>query len=804
MSDAASGDPFAPLAPASGRRRGSRSVWIVVVPVPLDAPAAPTRHPTLGAPSKTWPYRSAKGDLLGYICRFEAPGGKETRPLTLCKSSAQGRLEWRWQTWPVPRPLYGLDTLSARPAAPVMVVEGEKSADAAAVLLPDYVVVASPGGANSAERADWSPLAGRWVVIWPDADLAGAGYADAAAAALNKAGAHSIAIIDPPGGFVHVAKRPETEKERQTDFGAFADRDVVVWPDASDPVYADELVKQIQVAGARTVRVRARPAGAIEGWDIADGLDEGWRAARATELINAARPYVATERGARGLSVRRRAAPTQKEILARITENLELWHDSARLPCVSLTVEGRATQCDLPPVAAHREHWPINSAFFRDWLSYEFFKQTDAVPTAAALSDVTRVLQARAINEGLQHTTAIRVGELDGLVYLDLCDPQWRIVEIEKNGWRCVSGARIKFLRSPSMLALPEPEPVDDTRSPIEDLRQFANTASDDDFIMLVGFLVAAFRPPTAPYPILAVSGEHGTGKSNMCAMFRDLVDPNEAPIRAAPPDAHNLFLSSSNSHLQIFDNLSRLDGWLSDALCQVSSGGGFAKRQNYADRDETIFRVRKPLILNGIPFLPERPDLADRTIGVTLAPIAPNARRSELALWRAFRAARPRILGHLCTAVSCALRRLESVSLPDLPRMADSLLWMTAAAPAFNWPESIFVDAYQRNQRAVIAEAFEANPLAMSLATFMEGHPSGWEGAAAELLPGLNGCTKEAIQRLKSWPSTAQRLGQALRRVAPLMRKVKGFSIDQARGEHRNWRIIPPPAPGSAAPRMP
>jgi putative DNA primase/helicase len=276
----------------------------------------------------------------------------------------------------------------------------------------------------------------------------------------------------------------------------------------------------------------------------------------------------------------------------------------------------------------------------------------------------------------------------------------------------------IKFLRSPSMLALPEPELVDDARSPIEDLRQFANTRSDDDFIMLIGFLVSALRPPSVPYPILSVDGEHGTGKSNMCAMFRDLVDPHEAPIRAAPPDAHNLFLSASNSHLQIFDNLSRLEPWLSDALCQVSSGGGFAKRQNYADREETIFRVRKPIVLNGIPFLGERPDLADRMIGVTLSPIAASARRPEADLWTTFRAARPLILGHLLTAVSFALRRIDRVSLPELPRMADSLLWMTAAAPAFNWPETALVDAYARNQRAVIAEAYDANPVAGALFT--------------------------------------------------------------------------------------
>jgi hypothetical protein len=116
------------------------------------------------------------------------------------------------------------------------------------------------------------------------------------------------------------------------------------------------------------------------------------------------------------------------------------------------------------------------------------------------------------------------------------------------------------------------------------------------------------------------------------------------------------------------------------------------------------------------------------------------------------------------------------------------------------NWPENIFLEAYQRNQRAVVAEAFDANPFALALDAFMGGQPGGWEGSAAELQPGLNACTKEAVQKLKSWPSTPQRLGQALRRVAPLMRKVKGWSIEQSRGEHRNWRIIPPAPVGGVS----
>src|SRR5215469_11775491 len=63
----------------------------------------------------------------------------------LCNRFGSRLREWRWQSWPAPRPLYGLWDLAKRPDAPVMVTEGEKAADAASRLLPAFVVVTSPG-----------------------------------------------------------------------------------------------------------------------------------------------------------------------------------------------------------------------------------------------------------------------------------------------------------------------------------------------------------------------------------------------------------------------------------------------------------------------------------------------------------------------------------------------------------------------------------------------------------------------------------------------------------------------------------
>jgi hypothetical protein len=129
------------------------------------------RHFQLGKPSATWKYVDSEGQLIGYIARFETPDGKEIRPYVYGRRNEH--TGWEWVGFPEPRPLYGLDRLADRPNAPVLVVEGEKTADAATKLAPDHVVVTWPGGAAAIGKADWTPLQGRQVVIWPDNDNPG-------------------------------------------------------------------------------------------------------------------------------------------------------------------------------------------------------------------------------------------------------------------------------------------------------------------------------------------------------------------------------------------------------------------------------------------------------------------------------------------------------------------------------------------------------------------------------------------------------------------------------------------------------
>jgi putative DNA primase/helicase len=174
------------------------------VPKATKAPAVPIpegktstfqlrREDRWFSPVKRWTYLDASGRELFHVCRYDLPeGGKDVIP-------------WRWLgerigqgAWPDERPLYGLPWLVEHPTLPVLVVEGEKCAEHAQQALgEDWCVVTWQGGTGAVAKTDWSPLRGRNVVLWPDADEPG--Y-KAMEAITKEAAAGSLRLVHIPEG----------------------------------------------------------------------------------------------------------------------------------------------------------------------------------------------------------------------------------------------------------------------------------------------------------------------------------------------------------------------------------------------------------------------------------------------------------------------------------------------------------------------------------------------------------------------------------------------------------------------------
>ena len=156
----------------------------VIIPAPLNAKQPYLKHWKFGEPSKVWKYTDHRGDVCFYICRFDlGEGKKEVLPMTYCHyyNIKKKCLEygWRWKgvtkSDNVRRPLYNLTALNEPKNAKkwVMIVEGEKAADAGIELIEEFVVLTWSGGTKSLLNTDWSPISRRNVLIWNDHDSPG-------------------------------------------------------------------------------------------------------------------------------------------------------------------------------------------------------------------------------------------------------------------------------------------------------------------------------------------------------------------------------------------------------------------------------------------------------------------------------------------------------------------------------------------------------------------------------------------------------------------------------------------------------
>lgn len=341
----------------------------------------------LGPVSHQWEYHNANGEIVGAVLRWNLPDGeKEIRPV-----SRYGAL-WVACGMPDPRPLYRLTDLPN--ATRVYVCEGEKATDAIRAL--GLVATTSPHGAQSPRKADWTPLAGKEIIILPDHDSAGADYAGKVASILARL---------TPAPVVKLVELPDLPEGG----------DAVEFAAARAAASADDLRRTVE--------------------DLADAA-EVWA------------PSPSTGGDKKGQGKREESTPSASTVLVQtaIAYGAELWHDANGEPFASM------------PVGEHVQSHKLRSRAVKQWLARLYFYAEEKAASSQAITDAMNVLEAKALYDGAEHPAPLRLAEHEGRIYIDLADASWRAVEIDATGWRVVDNPPVRFRRTKAMLPLPLPE----------------------------------------------------------------------------------------------------------------------------------------------------------------------------------------------------------------------------------------------------------------------------------------------------------------------------------------------------------
>jgi hypothetical protein len=448
---------------------------------------------------------------------------------------------------------------------------------------------------------------------------------------------------------------------------------------------------------------------------------------------------------------------------------IELFHDDRHQPFAAV------------PVSTHLEVWKLGSPQFQDWLRKELYTRNRRAANTNALTDALGLLGAEARFAGECRTTHVRVAGDHTRVLIDLADHEWRVVEITPEGWTVLDGAPVAFLRRGATLPLAEPA----TDGDISVLREFVNVGNDADWLLLIAYMVMALTPK-GPFPILILHGESGAAKSTTARIIRQLIDPAKAPLRAGAPGVRDLMIAAEGSWLVAFDNLRYVKDELSDVLCQLATGAGFATRELWTNDEEIVFEAMRPAILNGIGGLAKRPDLVSRAVALELPALDPADTMTESELWERFELERAQIQGALFDLVSSVLATIPSVNLDHAPRMADFARVGTALEQVLGLHQGAFIAALDGQRQDALQASLDADPLGPRVVVFMSERTE-WAGTATELLKLLTDCLPND-SRPRTWPSTPAAMSKRLVELAPALRS-RGLGLGWSHEGRDNYK---------------
>lgn len=461
------------------------------------------------------------------------------------------------------------------------------------------------------------------------------------------------------------------------------------------------------------------------------------------------------------------------EIVALVTDACTLFTDQEDEGFVVIEQDG------------HREVWPVNSSTFKGWVSMLMYRTAGKTPRAASLADAFSTLSGIARHDGETHNVYLRVATdgADGY-YLDIGDEKWRAIHITRNNWQIINEPPVRFRRTKGAKAIPIPH----LGGTLDDLKSLVNINDEDD-LLLVAVLIECFRPDTAD-PVIELIGGQGSGKSTTAENIRRLIDPKSVNLRSAPKTVEDLFIGARNNHIVCLNNLSRLSGAEQDALCNLSTGGGYASRKLYTNDDEVTYEAKRPVLLNGINAVATQPDLVSRVVRLECPSLeTDNGKRlDDKALAMLFEERAPKAMGFLLDTMVQALSVLPDVELTDRPRLMDFARLGAAVGRVLNpeYGEQVFTHRYRDAREAASLQALDSMPVIVSLVDYLEGYAP-YTGSYADLLKNIE--SKIGKTADSAWPKSAKGLASAIGRARPVL-NLLGWEAIPAPRDKRGARV--------------
>ncbi len=439
--------------------------------------------------------------------------------------------------------------------------------------------------------------------------------------------------------------------------------------------------------------------------------------------------------------------------------------------------------------------YAIGSSAFNDWLmSFVMDEFDNHVLVRDQAKNITETLQGRAKfrGDGVINLSLRVHADKDGNFWYDLGR---EAVKIMPNKWRMEAFPPIMFMRYDDCQTK---QVVPEQGGNVMDLFNFINVRDRYDRLLVIAFVVFSLVP-FGNKPILSLSGQAGSGKTEASKIIKSLVDPTIPLVNSLSDKTDELDRMAQTNAVMAFDNLSSLSNRMSDHWCKIATGLGVRIKKYYVTSSYITFEAIRPIIANGVSQTLVQSDVLNRAVPVELTPMENPLEDDEYRL--SLENAKPKLLGAVFTLLSKAMAIVPNAPKRKWPRMGSFAKWTWAVAEA--------LDDYSGND-AIVAldkiaedqhdEAMYANPIAQAVALFMKGKKT-WSGTATDMLnifdtygvkePLLRSeehATIDVLKRSSYWPKDARALSVALKKVLP---DLKAMGIDVEFTRENNQRLI-------------
>lgn len=425
------------------------------------------------------------------------------------------------------------------------------------------------------------------------------------------------------------------------------------------------------------------------------------------------------------------------------------------------------------------ECWPANSLKTEDVLYDLFDRETQRLATPGPVKAVWKYMVRRA-SKGPAGVAGRRWCAHAGCIYLDLCDPEGRYVEIDEHGWRLTSNPPVRFEKTDEMAPMPVP-----TRGgSVQLLQRYINVPDPGDFHLVVSFMVGCMVPGL-PFAVLQVTGPHGSAKTESACFIMRLLDPQTEDPGGLPASEKEIFITVSKCYAILFDNASSMDQSQSNAICRVTTGGSHRARKFTTNGEQHIIPGHAPVIITAIDSVITASDLSSRTITIRLPKL--TTRRPLGPLLKGFERDQPKILGALLDVLSHALRHRPTITVAGDHRLADFAVVATAAETHSHEVGS-FDRVLERNRLRQNDDLLDHNPVIDMVVRFIRDRGR-FEGTASALLEALTQAFRDEIGIRRTLPGGPHHLSRRLKAGESLL-AANGIDLQQYRDSRTGIRM--------------